>query len=95
MAKVELRMKVLKICRLGANDMPIKKDDGETPVRGEAGLLLLLVVFGLCGLLTWTGLFLSVKWSLSTAWTAMVAHQAAASSAQIPLALSATPAAVP
>jgi hypothetical protein len=58
--------------------MQIKEDDSEAVARGEAGLLLLLLVFGLCGLLTWTGLFLGVKWSLSMAWTAMAAHQAAA-----------------
>jgi hypothetical protein len=58
--------------------MPIKEDDTEAVVRGEAGLLLLLLVFGLCGLLTWTGLFLGVRWSLSMAWTAIAAHQAAA-----------------
>jgi hypothetical protein len=73
--------------------MQIEKDESEAPVRGEAGLLLLLLVFALCGMLTWTGMFFIVKWSISTAWTAMVAHQAAALSAPIPPALSAAPAA--
>jgi hypothetical protein len=72
--------------------MQIKSDKDEEPVRSELGLLLLLVGFGACGLLTWTGLFLAVQWSVSTAWTAVVAQQAAASSAQIPPALSAAPA---
>jgi hypothetical protein len=75
--------------------MQIKDNGGDAPVRGEAGLLLLLLVFGLCGLLMWTGLFLGVRWSISTAWTAMAAHQAAASSASTPPVLSATPADIP
>jgi hypothetical protein len=75
--------------------MPIKEDKSEAVVRGEAGLLLLLLVFGLCGLLTWTGLVLGVKWSLSMAWTAMAAHPAAASSAPALPAPSAEPATVP
>ena len=76
-------------------DMQIKENDSEAVVRGEAGLLLLLLVFGLCGLLTWTGLFLSVRWSLLTAWSAITAHQAAASSAPTPSAPSTEQATVP
>jgi hypothetical protein len=75
--------------------MPIEKDNSETPARGEAGLLLLLLVIGLCGLLMWTGLFLGVEWSLSTAWTVMVAHQATASSVHGPPDLRVTAVAVP
>ena len=75
--------------------MQAKEDNTEAVVRGEAGLLLLLLVFGLCGLLTWTGLFLGVRWSLSMAWTAMAAHPATASSAPTPPASSAEPATVP
>jgi hypothetical protein len=60
--------------------MRTRKDCGEEPVRGELGLMLLLVVLGMVGLLTWTGLFLAARWSVSIAWAAAVAPQAAASS---------------
>jgi hypothetical protein len=65
--------------------MRTRKDYGEEPVRGELGLVLLLVVLGMIGLLTWTGLFLAARWSVSIALTAAVAPQAAASSPQIRL----------
>lgn len=62
--------------------MQVKKDYGEEPVRRELGLVLLLMVFSTFGLMTWIGLFLAAQWSVSTAWTAIVGQQAAASSAQ-------------
>ncbi len=65
--------------------MQNKGNSGEEPVRGELGLVVLLVVLGTFGLLTWAGLFLGVQWSVSTAWTAAVGHQAAASITRTPL----------
>jgi hypothetical protein len=64
--------------------MQIKMDETKDPVSGESGLLLLLVVLGICGLLMWVALFLGVRWSVSNAWAVVFTHQAAASSAQTP-----------
>lgn len=75
--------------------MPIKKDYGEEPVRGELGLMLLLVVCGIIGLLIWGGLFLSIRWIVSAAWTATIEKPAAASSARSAPAQSAAPTAWP
>ena len=77
--------------------MQIKKDYGEEPVRGESGLVLLLVVLSAFGLLTWMGLFLGIQWSVSSVWAAAVgvAPQAAASSAHILPAPDAAPATYP
>jgi hypothetical protein len=51
--------------------MKIQKDSyGDEPVRGELGLLLLLVAFSSIGLLMWVGILFAIHWSVLTAWTA-------------------------
>jgi hypothetical protein len=61
----------------------LTEEGDEQPVRGDLGVVVLLVTFGIVGLLLWGGLFFSSQWLVSTGWTAVVGGQADASPAHI------------